>query len=196
MSRLRIELNEDHLKLVSSFLMGDVPIITRPEDYELRTKHLITADEITEENKKATSKELQNYFSSEEEKKRLIEKFGGTDGNALPYELCKDRTYDDDTSGAVLYGVNLRHPYGEGFLYEKIALILGKYDQCITGTESDFDGPKFSKEVLEYMEGVHNYVMENIKYIEEIVHQYITKGGVTPGVYTAKHYARIWQKEA
>jgi len=100
---------------------------------------------------------------------------------------------DNDTREVVTYGIDYSEFYGEGFLFERIALILGKYHEYIPGTEEDPDGAKYSKEFTDYMWEIHSYIQENIDCIEEIVHQFCAKGGLLPGTYSCKSNERIWK---
>ena len=85
--------------------------------------------------------------------------------------------------------------YGGNFLFEDISYIIGIYDRHIPGTEEEPMGPRFSKEDEDYMWELHSYIVEHIADIEDLVHQFSIKGGLTPGVYVAKAYDRIWEKE-
>lgn len=100
---------------------------------------------------------------------------------------------DGDTREHVVYGIDYNEFYGDGFLFEKIALILGKYFDYIPGTEEDPDGAKYSEDFTNYMWEMHTYIMDNIHHIEELVHQFCNKGGLVPGVYTCKSYEHLWK---
>lgn len=100
---------------------------------------------------------------------------------------------DEDTREYVTYGINYSEFYGPGFLFERIALILGKYFDYIPGTEEDPDGAKYSEEFTDYMWELHSYIQDNIDSIEELVHQFVNKGGLVPGTYTCKSYEHIWK---
>lgn len=82
--------------------------------------------------------------------------------------------------------------YGGNFALEDISYILGRYDEHIQGTEENPMGPQFPKESEDYMWGLHEYIVENIKYIESLVHWYSNKGGLKEGTYKCKDYEMIW----
>jgi len=100
---------------------------------------------------------------------------------------------DDDKRENVVYGIDYNAFYGEGFLFENIALILGKYFEYIPGTEEDPDGAKYTEEFTDYMWELHSYIQNNIDYIEELVHQFCAEGGLVPGTYTCKSHNHIWK---
>lgn len=105
------------------------------------------------------------------------------------YRSISDSSEDEHCS----YEIDLASIYGGDFILEDISHILGKYDEHIEGTECDYDGPKFSEELTSYMYDLHYFVLENLVDIEEIVHQFINKGGVKPGTYKCKSWQHIWE---
>lgn len=86
---------------------------------------------------------------------------------------------------------------GAGFhLLEDMAMALGIYDKKIKGTEDDPEGAAFNEEDTERMLTLHKYVVDNIQYIESLIHQYVTKGGLQVGTYKAKDNELIWTRES
>lgn len=102
---------------------------------------------------------------------------------------------DDTEEHEVFYAIDLNSLYGGNFVFEDIARILGFYEQVIENTETLSTGPRFPQETEDYMWETHCYILENLHYIEQILHQYCAKGGLTPGVYTSKNNELIWTKE-
>lgn len=90
------------------------------------------------------------------------------------------------------------HIFSAGGLHllEDMAMALNIYDRKIKGTEDDPEGAAFNEEDTERMLTLHKYVVDNIQYIESLIHQYITKGGLQVGVYKAKDNELIWEKES
>lgn len=88
--------------------------------------------------------------------------------------------------------IDLYSLYGGNFLLEDLAFILGKYDERIEGTENNWQGPVFPKEVEDYLFNTHFAVYKNLSNIEEILHQFAGKGGIKPGIYECKPYEHIW----
>ena len=86
---------------------------------------------------------------------------------------------------------------GAGFhLLEDMAMALNIYDRRIKGTEDDPEGYAFNEEDTEYMLKLHRYVVDNIFYIELLIHQYVTKGGLQVGTYKCKDNELIFEKES
>lgn len=92
------------------------------------------------------------------------------------------------------WGIDFYSLYGGSFVFEDIAYILGRYDEHIKGTEEDAMGPRFPKELEDYMWELHSYIVNNIGYIEDLVHYYCNKGGLTEGTYKCHSNAKDWEK--
>ena len=81
-------------------------------------------------------------------------------------------------------------------LLEDIAMALNIYDRAIKGTEDDPEGKAFPEEDTERMLKLHKYIVDNLYYIEMLIHQFATKGGITKGVYKARDNMLIFEKES
>lgn len=92
-------------------------------------------------------------------------------------------------------GFDLNSLYGGSFVLEDISYILGCYDKHIEGTEEKAMGPEFPKELTDHMFKLHYDIMDNIENIEELVHYYSNKGGLTPGTYVCNEWEHIWSKK-
>ena len=92
------------------------------------------------------------------------------------------------------WGIDFNSIYGGSYLLEDISLILDKYDEHIAGTEESAMGPEFPPELEDYMFDLHTKILNNLPYIEDLVHQFATKGGLSEGTYKCKDYERIWAK--
>ena len=68
-------------------------------------------------------------------------------------------------------------------LLEDMAMILGLSDKAINNTSYDADGRAFDDETEKYMLDLYNYIVDNLYYIELIIHQFVIKGGITAGMY-------------
>ena len=90
------------------------------------------------------------------------------------------------------------HIFSAGGLHllEDMAMALNIYDRKIKGTEDDPEGAAFNEEDTERMLTLHKYVVDNIQYIESLIHQYVTKGGLQVGVYKCKDNELIFEKES
>lgn len=94
------------------------------------------------------------------------------------------------------WGLNLFDLYGGVEpTFENISYLLGIYDKHIPGTEEEPLGAKFPKEVEDYMWELHGYILEHIGDIEELVHQFCARGGLTEGTYKCRSNEHIWEKE-
>lgn len=93
-------------------------------------------------------------------------------------------------------GIAKDNLYGGTNKYEQMALILGLTNEAIEGTEEDIYGTQYEKEAQLHMEELDKYINDNLLNIEEIMHQFSDRGGLTPGMYVAKDYQHIWTKEA
>jgi hypothetical protein len=93
--------------------------------------------------------------------------------------------------------VNKKHLYELGsHLMEDLAIILGKNDTAIAGTENNANGRAYPEEVEKELTEIHKYITDNLFDIETIIHQFAIKGGITPGTYKAKDNELIWEKES
>lgn len=101
---------------------------------------------------------------------------------------------DNDTRKNITYGIDFNSIYG-GSTFEDIAYILGRYDEHIEGTEDNYTGADFPEELKSYMWEMHTYIIDHIQDIEELVHWFANKGGLTAGTYKCKSNERIWIKE-
>lgn len=90
-------------------------------------------------------------------------------------------------------GIDFTSLYGGSFVFEDISYILGLYDKHIPDTENSFLGPEFPKDVEDYMWETHCYIVEHIRDIEDLVHQFVNRGGLVPGTYVCKANERIWE---
>lgn len=93
----------------------------------------------------------------------------------------------------ISWGIDFNSLYGGSYLFEDIAYILGKYDERIEGTEEDAMGPQFPEELENHMYELHCYIVENIEYIEDLIHYYSNKGGLKVGTYTCNDFNKIWK---
>lgn len=92
-------------------------------------------------------------------------------------------------------GIAKDNLYGGTYKYEQMALILGLTDKAVPGTEEDMEnGTLYEKEAQLYMVELDKYINENLLNIEEILHQFCLKGGLTVGKYVCKDYQHIWHR--
>ena len=92
------------------------------------------------------------------------------------------------------YGVDIDALYIESHLYDFMALVLDLKDHQIPNTEENPSGAEYDDETTEKLRNLDEYIVTNILYIEEIIHQFCDVG-VKPGKYTCLAYNRIWKYE-
>ena len=110
----------------------------------------------------------------------------------LTFSQVPDLEQEKET---LTWGMDLFNPYGGVEpTFENIAYLLGIYDKHIPGTEEEPLGAKFPPEVEDYMWETHSYIMEHIGDIEELVHQFCARGGITEGTYKCRSNEHIWEK--
>lgn len=93
------------------------------------------------------------------------------------------------------WGLDYNSIYGGSFLLEDLALILGVYDKVIPETAENADGPRYPEDVEQRLLDAHTFVIEHMKDIEDIIHQFVVKGGITAGTYKCDHRIRIWERD-
>lgn len=81
----------------------------------------------------------------------------------------------------------------QSHVLDDVSLILGLRDKAIPNTSEDADGMAFPDEIEEYMLDVYRYVTSNLLLIEEIIHQFVTRGGITAGTYERDEQS-LWTK--
>ena len=92
--------------------------------------------------------------------------------------------------------VDTTHVFSVGMhLLEDMAMALGIYDRAIKGTEDDPEGKAFNEEDTNYMLSLHKYVVDNLYYIETLIHQFVVKGGLEVGEYYCKDNELIWSRK-
>lgn len=101
------------------------------------------------------------------------------------FERLTDKHYGLDT-----YGL-----WGGTYLYEQMANILGYQDKMIPESSESCFGARYEKEYEDKMVEYDTFILENLVFIEEILHQFCDQGGLKPGVYSCIDYVRIWSYE-
>ena len=102
-------------------------------------------------------------------------------------KLMKVQRFNDGQIGFDNYDL-----YPESHLFDFIAIVLGLQDHRIKGTEENPLGAEYDEEAMKYMFEIDSFIVENIEYIEEILHQFCDVG-IKPGKYSCLAYQRIWK---
>lgn len=104
-------------------------------------------------------------------------------------KLLKVEKFSDGKVGYDLYGL-----YPESHLFDFMAMVLGLEKHRIIGTEENPMGAEYDEEATRKMMDIDEYIVENLEYIEEILHQFCDVG-IKEGKYTCLAYQRIWEYE-
>ena len=102
-------------------------------------------------------------------------------------KLFKIERFNDSQIGVDNFGL-----YPESHLFDFMATILGLQEHRIKGTEENPMGAEYDEETMKKLIDIDGYIVDNLVYIEEIIHQFCDRG-VKPGVYTCLAYNRIWK---
>lgn len=102
-------------------------------------------------------------------------------------KLMKVQKFSDSKIGFDNYGL-----YPESHLFDFMALVLGLQDHRIVGTEENPLGAEYDEEATERMHEIDAFIVENLEFIEEILHQFCDVG-IKPGKYSCLAYQRIWK---
>lgn len=101
---------------------------------------------------------------------------------------------EDPMEKKTTFSVDLYNLYGGSFLFEDIALILGRYDERMEDSENGYMGAQFSQETTDYFLELHSYITENLDKIEELIHQFVVKGGIKATTYRKDAQYGIWEE--
>lgn len=147
---------------------------------------------------------LENNYSvvSASENLEIVKSFGKNytvgiyPDNETPIP-CKGKVRIEPESnfGDNHFGVDTYQLYGGTYLYEQMALILGKSDKVIPETLEDPMGPSYDDETMEHFIELDCFIRKHLTDIFEILLQYCDEGiktGVTYWCYDNEH---IWKKE-
>lgn len=102
----------------------------------------------------------------------------------MDYEL-------DDNETSVIAGIENKSIYGGSDILEDISRAIGCYDKHIAGTEENPSGIQFDEELENKMYDMHEYILENIVDIENLLHFWSNKGGLTSGSYNTVTFQKI-----
>ncbi len=181
--RLKLTLTEEHINLIRN-LHFDVITVSHPEKSLEKNVKLI--DKKLEELRSLFSVAAEDFDYYLNIIRGQLKKIMEASALSQYYALVDDTKY---------FGIDTYNMYN-GETIELVARIIGCYDKVIPGTEEDFDGPKFPEEVDKHIHEVCGFLMENLKSIEELIHQRCNKGGIQPNVtYVCYDNERLWFTE-
>jgi hypothetical protein len=79
-------------------------------------------------------------------------------------------------------------------LLDDMAMVLGLMDKAIPHTEDNPDGRAFEDDAEQYMLSLYEFMSTNLYYIEQLIHQFVVKGGITAGTYRCIDTDLLWEK--
>ena len=103
-------------------------------------------------------------------------------------------SFNEDEKNDTLF-IDKSDPYELSGRLQDIAFALGYKDKAISGTEEDPEGAAFPDDIEEHLLDVHHYIVNNLYFIETLIHQFAFNGGITPGTYMCIDTEGIWKKE-
>lgn len=176
MARISIEFTEDTIKVIKWLRFKQLEV--RHEKSNLSPVLHELADILAE----TTIDESDRYLIED-----ILTKINNA--NRLSLALSKE---DEDK----YYGFDT-YDFFDGIPYlSQVALILGRNNDVIEGTETNYGGPQFTQETTEYINDLMSFINTNLVSIEEIIHQRCDKGGILPNVkYVASDNEHIWYTE-
>lgn len=103
--------------------------------------------------------------------------------------------FDMDTrNGRYGWGIDQYSLFGGTYALEDIALILGRWDEYIRGTETDPMGRHYPEELENHMWELYHYIWDNMEHIIKLVFYFNDRGGLTPGEYKFDTNNETWEK--
>lgn len=97
-------------------------------------------------------------------------------------------------NGRFGWGIDQYAPWGGEYPIEDIALILGKLDMAIEGSEENWSGRYFPDDLQNHFIDLYEYITENMEYLFSLLIFYSDKGGLTPGTYKCNPRLKDWEK--
>lgn len=89
----------------------------------------------------------------------------------------------DMMGGRIVAGIESNSVYGGSDLLEDVSRAIGIYEEKIDGTEENSNGIQFDIDTENKMYDMHEFVMNNLIDIENLIHYWSNKGGLKPGTY-------------
>lgn len=96
-------------------------------------------------------------------------------------------------NGRFGWGIDQYSLFGGSYVMEDIALILGKFDEYIKGTEENPMGRQYPEELEQHMWDLYEYIYTNMADIIKLVFQFSNEGGITEGTYKLNSDG-LWEK--
>lgn len=101
----------------------------------------------------------------------------------------------DDKNGRFGWGIDQYSLFGGTYAMEDIALILGKWNEYIPGTENEPLGRRYPEELENHMWDLYHDIWFNMEYIIKALLYFSNKGGLSAGTYKYDTEEETWNKE-
>lgn len=171
----KITLNEDHLKLITAIKFEQFDFDEK-ESFS-KMKRLVRKLNLT------NSIDLKYIDSTQRDK---VEYFNDENDDLM-------REIDDmNPHSHIGWAIDQYNLFGGTYVLEDVALIIGKWNEFIPGTEYEPTGRRYPEELEEYMYGLYEYIVDNLVFIESLIHTYAVKGGLQTGTYKCVDYELDW----
>ena len=175
----KITLNEDHLRLISAIKFEVFDFDEKESFSRLKklARQLNLVDAI-------------DLDSVDEKTREMIKAYKNVNDGIL------DEINDFNPHTRFGWAIDQWNLFGGTYVLEDVALIIGKWGEFIPGTEYEPSGRRYPEELEEYMYGLYEYIVDNLVFIESLVHTYAFRGGLTAGTYKCIDYELDWEKIA
>lgn len=128
----------------------------------------------------------------------MIKKINLTDEHLKLIENIKFEPFifgADDKNGRFGWGIDQYSLFGGTYAMEDIALILGKWEEYIHGTETSPMGRRYPRDLEDHMWELYDYIYSNMEYIIKLVLYFSNKGGISAGEYVYDTESEEWNKK-
>ena len=173
----KITLTEDHLKLISAIKVEAFDFDDKEKFGQLKrlARKLNLVDKMEPQAKLSVEHGEWDYYVEE--------------NKAIMSEINEFNPHSH-----IGWSIDQYNLFGGTYVLEDVALIIGKWNEAIPGSEYEPTGRRYPAELEEYMYGLYEYIVENMVFIESLVHTYAIKGGLTSGTYKCVDYELDWEK--
>ena len=168
MAKVKLTFTEDQIKLIRNFRIND-----------LNHRFYVTTTSPDQEAVKVTANKY-NITAESDMGTKIISQIN----------IHTDSEFDNE-----MVGIDTTNMWGGTFIFEDMALQLGLMDKIVPGTEENPLGPQFEEETQKYLLETANFIVDHLKDIEAILHQFCTEGLQAGVTYVRMNNSDIWHKE-
>ena len=165
MAKVKLTFTEDQIKLIRNFRIN-----------ELDQRFYITTSDPKQEVAKVNNKKY-NITKETDFGTKFVSQIN----------IITDSDFENP-----MIGIDATNIWGGTFIFEDIAIQLGLMDKIIPGTEESPLGPQFEEETQQYLMDLASFIVDNLKNIESILHQFCTEGIKAGVTYVRNNNSDIW----